>query len=442
MSNTRMIACALAAANVFFIGGQVTARPEVTLTTLYSFGGGSDGAESASLIADASGNLYGTTTSGGTGSGTVFMLTPPTMSGRPWTETVLYTFAGGSDGANPIVGLIADTSGNLYGTTTSGGSTGNGTVFKLTPPTTSGGPWSETVIWSFTASDGAQPFAGLIADVSGNLYGTTYAGGLPFVDGLRPNWGKVFRLTPPTTSGGPWTETVLYTFAGGSDGANPLGGLIADASGNLYGTTLFGGTGKGTVFKLTPPTTSGGPWTETVLYTFTGPPDGANPRGNLMFDVAGDLYGTTLWGGTGNGTVFKLTPPTTSGRPWTETLLYTFAGGSDGGQPFGGLIADGSGNLYGTTSGVGRYGTVSTSNGTVFKLTPPTTNGGPWTETVLWSFTSGSDGGYPEGGLIAADASDELYGTTLWGGAGYGTVFRLTLPATFIGVPGRANCHR
>ena len=352
------------------------------------------------------------------------------------TLTTLYSFSGGNDGAAPDSGLIADALGNLYGTTPFGGTSNGGTVFKLTPPTTRGGPWTETVLWSFTGNDGLQPHAGLIAD-PGNLYGTTEFGG---TSGL----GTVFKLTPPTTSGGPWTQTVLWSFTGGSDGDTPKAGLIADASGNLYGTTQKGGLGVGsgtegggTVFKLTPPTTSGGPWTHTVLWApVFSLGDLVNPVAGLIADASGALYGTATTDLGGTGGVFNLTPPTTSGGPWTVTAIWRF-NGSDGATPIAALIADASGNLYGTTV----FGGTS-NGGTVFKLTPPTTSGGPWTQTVLWSFTGGSDGAQPSAGLIA-DASGNLYGTTFGTGTipSFGTVFKLTLPATFVGKPGQANCN-
>jgi uncharacterized repeat protein (TIGR03803 family) len=277
-------------------------------------------------------------------------------------ETVLHSFAGApGDGANPSAGLIADSKGNLFGTTVLGGAFASGVVFKLAP----GG--SETVLYSFTGgSDGAGPAAGLIADSSGNLYGTASGGG-------ASNAGVVFKLGP----GG--TETVLHSFTGGSDRASSVAGLIADGSGNLYGTTEAGGrsgsgcivVGCGVVFKLGPD------GTETVLHAFTGS-DGANPQAGLIADGSGNLYGTTYAGGGSNaGVVFKLSP---SG---TETVLYTFTGGSDGGFPLAGLIADSSGNLYGTTAGGGAQPPVCGGGGcgVVFKLSPS------GTETVLYSFT-------------------------------------------------------
>jgi uncharacterized repeat protein (TIGR03803 family) len=402
-------------------------------TTLYSFTG-SDGANpNAGLIADPAGNLYGTTQLGGAnpscnqapGCGTVFQLTP---SG---SLTVLHSFAG-SDGEEPFAGLIADAAGNLYGTTWGGGDSGRGAVFQLDPSGTL------TMLYSFTGgSDGQRPVTGLLADAAGNLYGTAHSGG----DG---GYGTVFQLDP---SG---TLTVLYSFTGGSDGRYPDSGLLADAAGNLYGTTREGGDlascnspnthGCGTVFQLTP---SG---ILTVLHRFAGS-DGSRPGdwAGLLADAAGNLYGTTSAGGDrtscaaqfieGCGTVFQLMP---SGA---LTVLYSFTGGSDGGDPTAGLIADTAGNLYGTTLEGGATGSCNRPYGcgTVFQLTPS------GTLTVLHTFT-GSDGAGPEAGLIA-DAAGNLYGTTHSGGAGTscvqgcGTVFELTMPASLAGVPGRRNMN-
>ena len=331
-----------------------------TESVLYSFSTGTDGASpNAGLITDANGNMYGTTSYGGSGRGasTVFKLS---TSG---SETVLYRFGTNStrDGANPQAGLIMDANGNLYGTTLYGGSNGRGTVFKLTP---NGSGYSETVLYSFGATnpigsttDGANPYASLIMDTYGNLYGTTLYGG-------NSNNGTVFKLTPNDSG---YSETVLYSFGAtnpiGSttDGTYPYSSLIMDASGNLYGTTFDGGNNnKGTVFKLTP---SG---SETVLYSFgaTNPigstTDGANPQAGLIMDANGNLYGTTSGGGSkGNGTVFKLTP---SG---SETVLYNFGTSSatDGANPRAGLIMDANGNLYGTT-----YVGGTNNSGTIFKI--------------------------------------------------------------------------
>jgi uncharacterized repeat protein (TIGR03803 family) len=366
----------------------------------------------AGLIVDAAGNLYGTTVAGGAyNSGTVFELTP--AAGGGWTEKVLYSFSGnGTDGRAPYAGLIFDAAGNLYGTTQYGGTYGLGTVFELTPA--GGGSWTEKVLYSFSGNgtDGATPEAGLIFDAAGNLYGTTYQGG-------TYGYGTVFELTP--AGGGGWTEQVLHSFNNnGADGSLPAAGLIFDAAGNLYGTTSYGGTYfyYGTVFELTP--AAGGGWTEQVLHSFNNNgTDGITPlSAGLIFDAAGNLYGTTFAGGTyGYGTVFELTPA--GGGSWTEKVLHNFGNGTDGAGPLAGLIFDAAGNLYGTTGGGSSYG-----DGTVFELTP--TAGGGWTEKVLHSFGNGTDGIFPRADLIM-DAAGNLYGTTYQGGTyGYGTVFEFT----------------
>jgi uncharacterized repeat protein (TIGR03803 family) len=310
-------------------------------TVLYSFQGGADGSTpTGQLIQDSEGNLYGTTSEGGsTSNGTVYKITP---SGQ---ETVLHSFQGGTtDGNAPLASLIQDSEGNLYGTTCQGGSTNNGTVFKITP---SG---QETVLYSFQdGSDGSFPVSSLIQDGEGNLYGTTFLGG-------STDNGTVFKITP---SG---QETVLYSFQDGSDGNNPSSGLILGRDGNAYGITHTGGNkNDGTVYKIT---ASG---QETVLYSFQGGTDGSAPLGGLVLGSDGNFYGTTLYGGSGAssscdkvgcGAVFKITP---SGQ---ETVLYSFQGGTDGGHPASSLIQDSEGNLYGTTSEGG-----SNNAGTVFRLT-------------------------------------------------------------------------
>ena len=309
---------------------------------LYSFAGiGGDGAFPfyGSLARDSSGNLYGTTNQGGIydqfcllGCGTVFKLGP---SGK---ETVLYRFTGtGGDGVYVSQGLVRDPAGNLFGTTIQGGAQGGGVVFKVDPT------GKETILYSFTGStDGGNPYGGLVRDAKGNLYGTASSGGSSFN-------GNVFRVDRTGM------ETVLYSFAGGTDGSSPLAGLIRDSAGNLYGTTFFGGAaGFGTVFKVNPQ------GQETVLYSFTGAPDGYNPLlGSLVRDSAGNLYGTTQTGGSSDfGIVFKMD---TTGK---ETVLHSFSG-RDGKIPYGTLARDKAGNLYGTTYAGGRYG-----GGVVFKIAP------------------------------------------------------------------------
>jgi uncharacterized repeat protein (TIGR03803 family) len=400
-----------------FAGATGSSPPAITEQVLYKFCpqvGCTDGTNPAGdLIMDASGNLYGTAENGGTHGfgGTVFKLTP---SGTGWTEAVLYSFCAQTnciDGYNPSVGLIMDGSGNLYGTTNAGGSHSGGTVFKLAP---SGTGWSETVLYNFCSQtncpDGYFPQGSLILDGSGNLYGTASAGG------GSQNQGVVYRLAP---SGAGWVESVLYSFCaqGGSactDGAYPDGGLIMDGSGSLYGTTNQGGTGKGTVYKITPVSQG---WAHTVLYNFcsqTNCADGAYPVAGLIMDGSGNLYGTTFNAGSHGfgGTVFKLASSSTG---WAETVLYSFCaqGGNactDGAFPHADLIMDAAGNLYGTTTAGG-----SDSAGTVFRVAP---SGSGWTEAVLYSFCSQSscaDGATPYARLIM-DGAAHLYGTTSNGG--------------------------
>lgn len=326
---------------------------------------------------------------------------------RAQTFTVLYSFGGGPDGRYPYGGLVRDAAGNLYGTTSQGGvvgfgNSGYGTVFQLASP------GKKTTLYSFTGgADGSSPCAGLIFDGSGNLYGTTS--------------GTVFELMP---SSGVWTENVLHVFTGEpDDGAYSCAVLIMDAAGNLYGTTLYGGAdNQGTVFSLT---ASAGGWTEDLLYSFQT--SEGYPQAVLVMDTAGDLYGTTSFGGSINGgqsqrgTVFELTA---SAGGWTENLPHSFRGGTDGIRPEAGLIQDGAGNFYGTTSEGGGSGNNGNGYGTVFKVDAA------GKETVLYSFQGGTDGSHPWAGLVI-DSAGNLYGTTSEGGGsgnrgrGYGTVFML-----------------
>jgi uncharacterized repeat protein (TIGR03803 family) len=311
---------------------------------LHSFNGGTDGANpEGRLIRDKAGNLYGTTTAGGAfGAGTVFGVT---SAGK---EVVLHSFNGAAGGADPEAGLAMDASGNLYGTTTGGGTNGNGTVFKLVRPT-AGGKWTEKVLYSFgTGTDGTIPVAGVTLDSAGNVYGTTSAGG-------TYGYGTVFELTP---SGTGWAENILHNFQDGDDGAVPYAGLIYN-KGNFYGAATEGGSGGGgTVFELTP---SSGNWTFTVLYSQAGWGISGSFR-NLIMTAAGDLYGTTHCDGVNNaGTVYELTPASGS---WNYISLYVFTGGSDGLYSFSNLVFE-QGKLYGTTNegGADNYGVV-------FEVTP------------------------------------------------------------------------
>src|ERR1039457_2108774 len=353
-------ACALAVIGI--APGQAPASEIV----LHSFGCPPKGANPyAGLIRESAGNLYGTAANGGAvNKGVVFKRA---SSGH---QTVLYSFTGGADGGYPYAGVIRDSAGNLYGTTYYGGGANAGVVYKLD---TTG---HETVLYSFTAgADGGNPYAGVIRDSAGNLYGTTYYGG-------TANAGVVYKLDSTGQ------ETVLYTFTAWPDGAYPQAGVIRDSAGNLYGTTYQGGTGgAGTVYEVD---TTGH---EVVLYSFPAEASGGFPHAGVIRDSAGNLYGTTYFRGRANaGVVYKLD---TTGN---ETVLYSFTGGADGGAPYAGVIRDPAGNLYGTT----YYGGAAADTA--------------GHETVLYSFTGGADGGQPAAGVIR-DSAGNLYGTTYYGGA-------------------------
>jgi uncharacterized repeat protein (TIGR03803 family) len=292
-----------------------------------------------------------------------------------------------------------------------------GTVFGVKPPQNPDGPWKERVLYSFgsLAGDGAIPNAGLLPANPG-FYGVTREGG-------DHGFGTVFLVTPPVGGGTNWSETILYSFAGSGDAAFPSGGLIADQAGNLYGVTLLGGANNlGAVYQLSPPAAEGESWTETVIFSFSGP-DGTLPSGQLQFDQTGELYGTTDGGGSlQEGTVFQLTPPSGLGASWSQSVLFNFSGGSrDGGNPVAGVIFNSNGRLFGTAS---TGGSGPLSGGVIFRLNPPVNEGDPWTETVLHSF-GGPDGFRPLSRLVRR--SNAMYGTTSEGGLnGTGTVFALT----------------
>lgn len=399
---------AMFAATTFMMATQAAAQTE---SILHSFGmPRQDGQRPTPGVAiDASGNLYGTTQFGGAhGYGMLFELTPAVGGG--YTEKVIHSFNFNHlDGIYPQAGVILDAAGNLFGTAIEGGANGYGAVFEFSPLV--GGGWAGKILYSFRAlPDGENPSSGLTFDTAGNLYGTTAYGGVHGANG-----GTVFKLTP---SAGGWTKKTLYSFIyGGTDGYYPLAGVILDASGNIYGTTVNGGLyGDGIAFELVP--ASGGASTETILHNFGNSTDGKNPSGPLVFDGSGNLYGGTLNGGANtSGIVFELSPAT--GGTWNESVVYTFGSGTDGNDPgTGGLIFDGSGNLYGTTGGGGP-----STGGTLFKLTP--SGGGAWTLSTLYGFGAAGDGNSPQG--VTMDASGNFYGTTVVGGAhNEGTVFEIT----------------
>lgn len=332
---------------------------------------------------------------------------------RAQTYQVLYSFTGGQDGAYPEAGLTMDGGGNLYGTAYQGGSMNRGTVYKLARRGTG---WALSPLYNFTGqTDGGAPIAGVVFGPNGSLYGTTEFAGHNCGEGC----GVVFNLRPPTSICKSflclWTETVIYGFHGGSDGANPgFGNLTFDQAGHIYGTTYFGGShAGGVVYELT---SSNGSWTESPIYTFTGGSDGENPYSNVIFDAAGNLYGTTFGGANGYGTVFKLSP---NGSGWTEDTLYAFQSSNNGGgNPYGGVVFDAAGNLYGATSNGGTGG-----GGTAYELM--SSNGG-WNFDLLYSFTST---GYLPGsfGSLTKDSAGNFYGTTVKDGTnGVGSVFKLT----------------
>ncbi len=317
------------------------------------------------------------------------------------SETVIHSF--GTSNSNPSASLVADSSGNMYGTTFVGNSMPYGSVFEESPASTGG--WKETILFNFNGNDGSGPSGPMILDSKGNLYGVTSNGGDESCGSGNPGCGVVFELIRPT-EGGAWKEVVLHEFSGGSDGRYPEGNLVFDSAGNLFGTTANGGgtgcsgLGCGTVFRLKPPAMAGGTWTETVLHRFDGN-DGSGPGGLVLKGEV--LYGAAGGGAKGDGLIFELKQ---DDGHWTETVLYAF-NGSDGSGP-GGLTFGASGNLYGATGGGGQY-----NWGTVFELTR--SSGGTWSESVLYDFTGGADGGNPFSPLVL-DESGSLYGTTDTGG--------------------------
>jgi uncharacterized repeat protein (TIGR03803 family) len=404
-----------------------------TYSVLYRFTGAADGARpDVGVVMDSGGRLYGTAFAGGTGHGTVFRLK---QQGAGWIFAVLYTFTGGTDGGNPLSRVVFGPDGALYGSTAYGGigtcsyqgETGCGTVYKLQPQVTPckaiSCPWTETVLYHFTGGADGWAIAGdPVFDAAGSLYGIAEFGGANQSCSGGMGCGDVFKLT---RSGNNWTQSVLWNFGVGNDGYLPTSGVVFDTAGNLYGTTYWGGgqdcngSGCGTVYQLTP---SGSGWNENILYSYTGGSDGFNPWSTVLLDRAGNVYSTAYVGGAGGGgTVSELSP---SGGSWIFTLLASLSGG--GGQRFGSLIMDRAGDLFGVTNSDGQYGF-----GSVFELIP---SNGSWTYKSLYDFTGGTDGANPTGSLIFDNAGN-LYGTARAGGnvsdcsnAGCGVVWEITNP--------------
>lgn len=360
-----------------------------SFNVIHNFTGGTDGANPLNgLMMGAGGYMYGTTSAGGAyNNGTVFRIAPTGIF-----QTV-YAFHGGADGSNPQSFLIQDSTGSLYGTTSAGGPFGGGTVFRIINNT-------KTILHSFgSGRDGSAPLGGLVFDRTGNLYGTTSAGG------TNGN-GTVFLLSP---RGIIWGETVLYSFGTGMDGAVPYAGVTLDSAGDVLGTTSAGGTsGYGTIFELNKENS----WAETVVYNFHNQDDGAVPYAGLIADGHGNFYGAATEGGIqGGGSIFELTP---AGSGWNFTAIQSLPGSGISGT-FRNLLLSSSGNLYATTHCDGQD-----SAGTVYELVPGA--GGTWTYTQLYSFTGGTDGLYSFSNLVTF--ANRLYGTTNLGGTyGNGVVF-------------------
>jgi hypothetical protein len=419
--------------------GSASAEPNETV--LYTFKGSLSGYSTdgnfphGGLLQGPNGSFYGMTSTGGdltcsapNGCGTVFQMIPPAHKGGAWTKVILKEFHemnGIYDGNDPYYDsvLTSDENGNLYGTTKGGGAYGGGVAFMLSSPSTGSSGWTYTILHSFGASGDGYPEGTLFRDAAGNLFG--YGGG--------GSHGGVFELSPPKKQGGPWRETLVHDFQGGSnDGDTPAGALI-EKNGVLYGTTEYGGIRRkgyvcnsydstcGTVFSLTHDPVKG--WVESILYKFSAKDsDGANPSGALYMDKDGNLFGTTAGGGSlgcggmGCGTAFELSPPVQKGGAWKESIIYTFTG--DGGNGYfpgwGQFVANAKGELISTTleGGVQNQECGNIGCGTAYKLTPPSQEGEAWAETVLYAFTGINGNGNTPNSNLVFGADGGLYGTT------------------------------
>lgn len=395
--------CALATSTLF-------AAP--TESVLYSFTGSFDGGRpNGNVILDGSGNIFGTTLYGGSfRQGNVYELIP---NSNGYGEKVLYTFTGGADGGYPAAGLTIDSKGNLYGTAQMANSQFTGVVFKLSPPTASETTYTYSVLYSFSGgADGGFPNCSLLLTNTGALLGTTTKGG-DFGN------GTVFKLVP--TGDGNVSETVIYSFTGGDDGALPFASVLQDGSGNLFGTAVVGGVyGKGTAWELVP-NAANGSYTFNTLHAFTGGGDGGHPYSPLILPTPGTLYGTTFGGGAnGYGTVYKLTAGVSGS--FTANVVHAFTG-DDGANEASGLVYQSSTNtFFGTTFSFASFGTV-------FSITPPATKGGAYTYTVIHRFAGAPTDGANPLASVSFDTSGNLYSTTYLGGTyNAGTVFEITNP--------------
>jgi uncharacterized repeat protein (TIGR03803 family) len=392
---------------LFVIALSLATATATTTNVIFSFEEDEGEYADTDLETDSAGNIYGTTVLGGDfGGGTVFQLSP-TPNG--WLHTVLYSFTGGADGGEPYKGVTLDREGNLYGSAVTGGSGncegGCGVVYKLT---NSGGTWTQTVIHAFTGGDdGSGPGARVTVDRAGNIYGMAPTGG---AHGL----GTIYKIH--RAPGGVQTFNVIHAFTGGTDGATGSAGRMVLRHGRLFGAATAGGAyGSGVVFVLTP--TEGGEWDFRTIYSFQGQPDASFPYGALLFDRSDNIYGTTYYGGAnGIGAVYKLSP-----RPvgeWAEEVIYSFAEGTDGNSPISNLVFDAAGNLYGTTSEGGL------GSGTIFKLSP--VGGGKWTETVVHAFEGPPDGAFAYNGMVVDGFGNFYGATVHGGNDDDGCVYKFT----------------
>ena len=404
LSIARSSALAIVAVSMFLVAG---AQAAVVDKILYNFSSSTGNFPVHGLAFDAAGNLYGTTPTGGTNNcGTVFQLVPDNTG--HWTQNVLLNFTCDTDGGNPQGGVTIDAQGNLYGTTWLGGVKFHGSVFRLKP--LGNGEWEHKILHSFTwGVDGGQPAGSIILDANGAIYGACFSGG-------AFGYGSIYQMVADDQDN--WTVNTLHSFnRDQKDGYNPLSGPVFDAAGNLYGATQQGGSkGFGIVYQLSKD--AQGSWKEKLVHTFNPANglDGGYPVASLLIGADGALYGTTKSGGKSGfyGIAFKL--ELISGR-WKESILHSFTNGADGGQPMAGLIADASGNLYGTAMSGGS------AAGIVYRLSLTPT--GKWAEKVVYAFKDGSDGAKPQSSLIF-DSTRKLYGTTQQGGTDdMGVIFQV-----------------
>jgi uncharacterized repeat protein (TIGR03803 family) len=379
-------------------------------SVLTSFNGGADAAASRQLVF-REGSLYGVTSFGGaSAAGTAFRLSPPVSPSTSWTRKTIRVFRGGTDGAFPSSGLLLDTNGAFYGGTYSGGASNLGTIYRLVPPKPPATTCIKQILYSFSGgADGSLPVGELVMDSSGALYGA-----------LNGGHGAIFKLSPPSSPANKWTNQILYTFLGGADGSMPANGLLL-RSGELFGVTHdLGDTGRGTVYRLSPPVPPATNWTKTILHHFVAPAGSWLLSSGLVFDTAGALYGTTQQGGSfGNGMVYKLSPSIFS--TWNFTNLYSFTGTPDAANPSSPPAFDSAGSLTGVTMGGGL-----SNAGAFYRLTPPTATGGSWSARILFNF-NGPTGPTTPAYAPIMDTSGAIYGVAARGGRlNQGAVYRLT----------------